>query len=441
MAEKEAYFFLGRYVPMQTDTGFRPKLVIGALAFSAFLITALPSWGASEGRMIEVILDASGSMNGKLAGGEMKIAAAKSAVSELVRKMPEGAVLSFRAYGHQSPREKHDCQDTEFLVPFGPLSKNRGLIEAKAKGLTARGYTPITQVITKGAEDFPADFQGDKVMVLVSDGKETCEGDPCAAAQALAKKNVKLVIHTVGFGVDEAAKSQLECVARVTGGRYFPAESTAELIKVLSQAVETARTIKVEKTGPGWLEVKGADLSGHQITKADTGEKVGSLGHTQSSMKLPAGIYNVTVGQAVWKSVEVKAGEKTVLAPGFLKVVHPTIQGQKVVDPETGAVHGTVGTVKDQMALMPGDYEVYFGQLVWPVRIKAGETLVLKPGTVQVKGAGIQGHTIRDKKGTVVGSVSSIQDWIPLPPGDYSIDLKGKTVPFSLKEGEELKFQ
>ena len=411
---------------MQTVGGFRPKPVISVLAFSVFLITALPSWGASEGRMIEVILDASGSMNGKLGGGDVKIAAAKQAVGELVKRLPDPTVLGFRAYGHQSPREKHDCQDTQFLVPFGPLSKNRGLIEAQAKGLRARGYTPITQVITKGAEDFPADFQGDKVIVLVSDGKETCEGDPCALAQALAKKGMKLVIHTVGFGVDEAAKSQLECVARATGGRYFPAESTAELIKVLSQAVETARTIKVEKTGPGWLEVKGADLSGHRITKADTGEKVGSLGHTHSSMKLPAGIYNVTVGQAVWKSVEVKAGEKTVLAPGFLKVVHPAIQGHQVVEPETGAVHGSVSNTKNQMALMPGDYEVYFGKLVWPIKIKAGETLVLKPGTVQVKGAVIRGHSIRDKKGTVVGSVSSIQDWIPLPPGDYPLELEGK---------------
>ena len=174
--------------------------------------------------------------------------------------------------------KSNDCQDTQFLVPFGPLSKNRGLIESQSKGLTARGYTPITRVISKGAEDFPADFQGDKIIVLVSDGKETCEGDPCALAQALAKKGMKLVIHTVGFGVDEAAKSQLECVARATGGRYFPAESTAELIKVLSQAVETARTIKVEQTGPGWLEVKGADLSGHQITKADTGGEGGVSG-------------------------------------------------------------------------------------------------------------------------------------------------------------------
>ncbi len=412
--------------------------------FAAGILWSLilvPAWAAKEGKMIEVILDASGSMNGKLGGGEMKIAAAKSAVSELVKKMPDGAVLSFRAYGHQSPREKHDCQDTEFLVPFGPLSKNRGLIEAKAKGLTARGYTPITQVITKGAGDFPADFQGDKVIVLVSDGKETCEGDPCAMAQVLAKKGMKLVIHTVGFGVDEAAKSQLECVARATGGRYFPAESTAELIKVLSQAVETSRTVKVEKTGPGWLEVKGADLSGHQITKASNGEKVGSLGHTRSSMELPAGIYNVTIGRAVWKSVEVKSGEKTVLAPGFLKVEHATVQGHKIVDPETGAINGEVGNTKNNTALMPGEYEVYFGKLGWPVKIKAGETLVLKPGTVQVVKATVQGNKIRNKKGEVIGEVSNTMNWIPLPPGEYTVDLGGKAVPFKLKEGEELKFQ
>ena len=237
---------------------------------------------------------------------------------------------------------------------------------------------------------------------------------------------MKLVIHTVGFGVDETARSQLECLARVTGGRYFPAESTTELIQVLSQAVETSRTVKVEKTGPGRLEVKGADLSGHQITKADTGEKMGSLGHTRSSMELPAGIYNVTVGQAVWKSVEVKAGEKTVLAPGFIKVEHATVQGHPVVDPETGAVQGEVSNTKNNMALMPGEYEVYFGKLGWPVKIKAGETLVLKPGTVQVVKASVQGNKIRNKKGEVVGGVSNTMNWIPLPPGDYTVEAAGE---------------
>jgi hypothetical protein len=391
--------------------------------------------------MIEVILDASGSMNGKLNSGEAKIAAAKQAVGELVKKLPDPTVLGFRAYGHQSPREKHDCQDTQFLVPFGPLSKNRSTIDTQARGLIARGYTPITTVITKGAEDFPGNFQGERIIVLVSDGKETCEGDPCAAARALAKKNVKLVIHTVGFGVDEAARSQLECVARVTGGRYFPAESSAELISVLGQAVGTSRTVKVEKTGPGRLEVKGADLAGHQITRADTGEKVGTLGHTQASMELPAGIYNVTVGKAVWKSVEVKAGEKTTLTPGFLAVEHAWIRGHEVVDAETGAVQGQVSTTHNRLAVMPGDYEIRFGKAVWPVRIKAGEKTTLRPGRIQVVGADYRGHKIRNQKGEELGSVSNTQNWMPLPPGEYIIELKGKAVPFTLKEGEELKFQ
>lgn len=415
---------------------------------TALLLFLLPAvqlqgtaWGAGEEKMIEVILDASGSMNGKLNSGEGKIAAAKQAVGELVKKLPDPTVLGFRAYGHQSPREKHDCQDTQFLVPFGPLSKNRMTIETQARGLIARGYTPITTVITKGGEDFPGNFQGERIIVLVSDGKETCPGDPCAAAQALAKKNVKLVIHTVGFGVDEAARSQLECVARVTGGRYFPAESTAELISVLSQAVGTSRTVKVEKTGPGRLEVKGADLAGHQITRADTGEKVGTLGHTQSSMELPAGIYNVTIGKAVWKSVEVKAGGKTTLTPGFLAVEHAWIRGHEVVDPETGAVQGQVSATQNNMAVMPGDYEVRFGQAVWPVRVKAGEKTTLRPGRIQVVGADYRGHKIRNKKGEELGSVSNTQNWMPLPPGEYTIELKGKAAPFTLKEGEELKFQ
>jgi hypothetical protein len=90
-------------------------------------------------------------------------------------------------------------------------------------------------------------------------------------------------------------------------------------------------------------------------------------------MKPPAGIYNVTIGQAVWKSVEVKAGETTVLAPGVLTVEYAWIRGHKVVESETGTVHGSVGTTKSNIALMPGDYEVFFGSQPWPVKIKAGD--------------------------------------------------------------------
>ena len=111
-----------------------------------------------------------------------------------------------------------------------------------------------------------------------------------------------------------------------------------------------------------------------------------------------------------------------------------------MVDPETGAVHGEVGNTKNNTALMPGEYEVYFGKLGWPIKIKAGETLVLKPGTAQVVKASVQGNKIRNKKGEVIGEVSNTMNWIPLPPGEYTVELQGKSIPFNLKEGEKQKF-
>lgn len=417
------------------------SIAASAVLLLLTLLSVLSFAGDEQGKMIELILDASGSMNGKLKGGERKIDAARKAVSELMKKLNDDAVMGFRAYGHQSPREKHDCLDTQILVPFGAVKQNREKVAATMKRLSAQGYTPITWVLGKAAEDFPQDFKGERVIILVSDGKETCEGDPCATAQSLSRNNVRLVIHTVGFGVDEATRQQLECIARVTGGKYFPAQDALQLAEVLNAAAGTAKTAVSEKKGDGWLEVKGADLSGHTVTKADTGEEVGKLGHTKSTIKLQAGIYNVTVGKAVWKSVEVKAGETTVLIPGYLKVEHASIKGHKITDRETGQEHGSVSSLQGYAALMPGEYDVMFGKVAWPVAIKAGETVLLRPGTVEVTYAHYRGHTIRTAGGEVVGSVSNTLNWAPLPPGSYTIEIDGKKHSFTLKEGEEKIFQ
>jgi hypothetical protein len=414
----------------------------------ASLIFLFSQWSLSQGqnppaakRMIEIVLDASGSMVGKLASGTSKIDAAKKAVSELVQKLPGETTLAFRAYGHQSSKDKHDCQDTQLLVAFGLLSQNKEKILSLSQTLQARGYTPITYVLQKAAEDFPPDFKDEKMIILVSDGKETCEGDPCATAMALAKTNPKLVIHTVGFGVDEATRSQLDCIARATGGKYFGAEDTAQLITVLSQAIETSAVTTVEEKGKGWLEVKRADLHGHKVTKADTSEEVGVISSLQSTIELPAGLYNVAFGSSVWKSVEIKAKKTTILEPGQLEVKHASLHGHEVMEAETGVVHGSVSALKDTITLIPGQYVVMFGKIPWPVEIKGGGTTILNPGTVEVKWAHYLGHKIYNKAGEVVGEVSNIMSSIPLPPGDYVIEIGKQKIPFSLKEGENLVFE
>jgi Ca-activated chloride channel family protein len=128
---------------------------------------------------------------------------------------------------------------------------------SRVKNISARGYTPITYILRKAAGDFPASFQGERIIILVSDGKETCEGDPCATAKAFANSKAKLVIHTIGFGVDEAARQQLECIVRMTGGKYFSAEDDQQLVQVLNRAIETSKTITIEKKVPDGLRFRG----------------------------------------------------------------------------------------------------------------------------------------------------------------------------------------
>lgn len=143
--------------------------------FALTVFFAAVSVYAEEPRKItELILDASGSMNGKLKTGESKIDAAKKAVNEVMQKLKEETVIAFRAYGHQSPREKHDCKDTALILPFGKAGDYREKVSTHMKSISAKGYTPITFVLQKAAEDFPGEHKGQRVIVLVSDGKETC---------------------------------------------------------------------------------------------------------------------------------------------------------------------------------------------------------------------------------------------------------------------------
>jgi hypothetical protein len=81
-----------------------------------------------------------------------------------------------------------------------------------------------------------------------------------------------------------------------------------------------------------------------------------------------------------------------------------------------------------------------FGSIPWEVEVKGGQESKINPGTVTVKRADYMGHKIFNASGEVVGSVSNIMDWIPLPPGNYAIEIGGERIPFTLKEGEDKEF-
>jgi len=404
--------------------------------------------GGTSSKSIALIIDASGSMNAKLPEGRTRIEGAKAAVEDIVGKLPADVRISLRAYGHQSPTSRRDCKDTALLVGFDTLAAAKDGIIAKARELKAQGYTPITYVLKLAAEDVGKEAAKPRVVILVSDGKETCEGDPCATAKALADADASLVIHTIGFAVDTAAKFQLQCIARVARGKYWEAEGAGRLAAALGEAARTeappqqTTQIVVARPRPGKLEIKNAELAGHVVTEAESGKSVGKLSSSQSVMELPSGFYNVTFGNAVWKSVEIKPAETTVLTPGVLAVQNAALTGHKVLDAETGVEIGNVTALKNSITVLPSTFSVTFGAALWKdIEVKLGERKVLNPGVVSVPGADIRGYPIKDEAGTVVASVSATQSSAPLPPGKYTLEIGAQKVPIELAAGQKLEIK
>ncbi len=202
-----------------------------ALAFAMLLMLGLcPTSRAGEPAPAVMILDASGSMAAREPDGETKLDAARKIVADTIGTWPTGGRLALMAYGH---RRKADCADIETLVELGPVSVRQ--VMQRLNRLRARGKTPLSQSLRQAATLLPA---GGGSIVLVSDGIETCEADPCAVAGELKKANPSLVVHVVGFGLASGEAAQLSCIAANGGGRFFDAGNASQLAKTLDTLKE-----------------------------------------------------------------------------------------------------------------------------------------------------------------------------------------------------------
>lgn len=419
-----------------------------ALAILALLLAAALVSPPAAARSLEIILDASGSMNGALDAGGTKLAAAKQAVAEVVSGLDEQIDLALRAYGHQSPRSARDCEDTQLLVPFGTLDTAGQRVLEVTQALKAQGYTPITRVLGLAAADL-SQRAAPRTIVLVSDGKETCTGDPCLTAQKLAEADAELSILTIGLGVDAQAQYQLECVARVARGAYYDASSTAELVAALQEAaaaaVEPAVEPAVEKITvklptrpqPGQLQITDPEF--HQVMDAETGEKVGVVNRDNPSIELPAGLYNVAFADLLWKSVEVRPGETTTLKPARLRIERS--QFHRLLDPETGEPVATISNDTDELSFVPGVFDITFGDALWRgVELKAGETVVLQPAIVAINGIPDGAwYPVLDAAGQPVAALRPGASSALLPPGEYLIEIEDQRVPAALTPGKTLE--
>ncbi|MEL7449998.1 MAG: VWA domain-containing protein, partial [Pseudomonadota bacterium] len=182
-----------------------------------------------------VILDASGSMWQKL-DGRFRIEVAREALVNLVTEtIPADTPFAFRAFGQ---REARSCR-TDLEIPLAPLDADAAVEAINNIEPQELSKTPIAASLARVGDDL-AGVNGERVVVLVTDGEETCDGDPEAAIRELTASGIDVRVNIVGFAIDEyALQKTFESWAQLGNGTYLDARKADELADAISQAVNS----------------------------------------------------------------------------------------------------------------------------------------------------------------------------------------------------------
>lgn len=219
--------------------------------------TPTPTPAATGAPKILLAFDASGSMLTDDGNGTRKIDAAKDAAVALLGSLPDSTEIGLRVYGGTLPSRPIGpaCRDSKLVLPLGRVDRNQAQAEQQIRSFRARGRTPIAYALEQAATDLGS--SGSRTIVLVSDGKDTCQPpSPCQVAQRIAKGGVEMRIQAIGFNVDQEAREELQCIAAAGGGVYrdaTDAESLRQELRVLSTRAlrEYVARGKPVKGGPG----------------------------------------------------------------------------------------------------------------------------------------------------------------------------------------------
>ena len=200
-----------------------------------------------------IIFDGSGSMWAQV-DGKAKITVARDVMNALVEDWNEDIDLGLMVYGH---RKKRSCADIELMLPVGKPDADK--VMTAINSIKPKGKTPISTSLQQAAETLRY-TEDPATVILISDGEESCEADPCAVAKELESKGINFTAHVIGFdiGSNPEAQTQLKCVAESTGGKFFEARN-AEALKVA--LAETAKAVAEPTPEPEPSSETGVKLS------------------------------------------------------------------------------------------------------------------------------------------------------------------------------------
>ncbi|MEN0041386.1 MAG: VWA domain-containing protein [Pseudomonadota bacterium] len=252
---------------------------------------------ASEEPQVMVIMDSSGSMKRRI-GPRSKMEVAKLAVADFVKDVDPQTPIGLMVYG---ARRAKDCTDIQVAIP--PNAGQGDKIASYVDGLRPRGETPIAQSL-KDAAEYMGHRSRTATVVLVTDGEEACNADPCQAAAELEESGVEFTAHVVGFGLNEEQSLAVRCLADNTGGQFIAADDAASLAAALVKTVATpepAPIVKASTDNTIWFD----DFDGE------------SLGEQWSIRNEDTDSYIVDGGQLIMINAQSHRGPSKANSPNF----------------------------------------------------------------------------------------------------------------------------
>jgi hypothetical protein len=337
--------------------------LLGALV-AALPLTVSAQQGTQNEINVQLILDSSGSMAEEIVAGTTRIDAAQSALNEVIDILPTdpGINVGFRVYGHKGNNTQagrpESCQSSELRVPMEGVDKDA--LRAEVDAFQPVGWTPIALSLNRAAGDFPAASDNVKnAVVLVTDGLETCGGNPCTASRNLIDGPGQVVTHVIGFALREEERANLQCIVDESGGLLIGAENADELRDAIFTVLEevevvvTSGELEIESIGGLYPRATVTGAGAADDSNPNATPFSAEFGDT-NIMTLPAGTYLVAwlnpTGTTSQVTVEVQADQKTVIRGSIFRFPHG---------------NGEVYVLKDQAGVEIWRDPVEFGDHVW----------------------------------------------------------------------------
>ena len=244
------------------------------------------------------------------------------------------------------------------------------------------------------------------MVVFVSDGKESCGGDPCPFIRNLRARGVKVEVHVVGFDVNPQERAQLQCIAKAGGGEYYNAQNALELKEVLEGKIKQTIQAKVDRRPPPKPEttiikrVRGTGLihlplqnANDDVIVRDTNSKkeVGRLTYNyvavarKDTLVVPAGAYTLQFGKYIW-TVEIPPSRRSAKLPvGLIHVRLQNANDDVIVRhadsaKEVGRLtynYVAVAT-KDTLVVPAGRYTLQFAHQTMDIDVEPGKKVIIE---------------------------------------------------------------